>query len=174
MLLFSEYHLAFSLRACVTKGYKHQGSKVHLRLFASYLLTNPSSSAFGFFFFLFPNMLKIEETNAIRQKSNAADNLRDTSLTHLFIVLPFLLQNLLEQRLCLPILWEKQTFSVNISRSCEFPYIQFKSSKTFEIKRNQTFMFKTRTLELIKKKLDRTGLTGLKPAMLYWIWLGEG
>lgn len=100
-------------------------------------------------------MLKIEETNAIRQKSNAADNQRDTSLTHLFIVLPFLLQNLLEQRLCLLILWEKQTFSVNISRSCEFPYIQFKSSKTFEIKRNQTFMFKTRTLELIKKKLDR-------------------
>lgn len=115
MLLFLEYHLVFSLRAYITKGYRHQGSKVHLRLFTSYLLVkNPRGLEFGFFCFasLFFNVLKIEKTNAMWQKSNAADNWRDTSLTHLFIVLPFLLQNLLEQKLCLLILWEEKTFSV--------------------------------------------------------------
>lgn len=144
MLLFLEYHLVFSLRAYVTKGYRHQGSKVHLRLFTPYLLVkNPRGLGFVFAF------LFLHVKNAIWQKSNAADNWRDTSLTHLFIVLPFLLQNLLEQRLCLLILWEGKTFSVSISSNCEFPYIQFKSSKTFEIKRNQTYILKTRTLDLI-------------------------
>jgi len=70
MLLFLEYHLAFSLRAYITKGYRHQGSKVHLRLFTSYLLVkNPRSLGFVFFWFcfafLFFGMLKIEKTNAI-------------------------------------------------------------------------------------------------------------
>lgn len=68
------------------------------------------------------------------QKSNAADNRRDTSLTHLFIVLPSLLQNLREQRLYLLILKEeKNHFQLRISRNCEFSYIQYKPNKTFEI-----------------------------------------
>lgn len=68
MLLFLEYHLVFSLRACMSKGYRHQSSKVHLRLFTSYLLVkNPRGLGFGLFFcfaFLF-NVLKIEKPNAI-------------------------------------------------------------------------------------------------------------
>lgn len=53
MLLFLEYHLVFSLRAYVTKGYRHQGSEVHLRLFTSYLLVkNPRGLEFGFFVLL--------------------------------------------------------------------------------------------------------------------------